>query len=424
MTAVVRIFVRHRSAVFCRQRDGDARSAPGPLDVPHGELRPDSEDPTDVAWRVLRGETTAEGFTLLRSGEPLAISDDGTDQTVFPFLFEAIGHDDPLHDPADEGEWVVPTALLDRDTAPGLWQSYRRVAPDVETVRADDTHGATWLSLRALEVVRDTAGEIAFGTAAGGIERVRTTARELRTARPSMVVIQNRIDRTMSSAPATPHAVHDRAVDTIDAALDVDLRAAETAANAITDISGPVVTLSRSGTVAETLRRTGRSVLVGESRPAREGVTTAEELAAAGLDVTLTTDAALPGRLREGDVSCVLFGADRILSSSDVVNKVGSYPLAVAALANDVPVVVVATTDKITDADEPVSESGTSADVYDGECAVTVSNPIFERIPADLIHGIATEDGLLDAPTIARLAGKHRSMSAWTAISDVDNARE
>jgi len=410
--------------VFCRRRSSDALSAPDSLDVLLGEFRSDSEDPTEVAWRTLREETTTADFTLLRSGEPLSISDGATDHTVFSFLFEATGHDDPLPELAAEGEWIAPTALLDRDTAPGLWQSYRRVAPDVETIRADATHGATWLSLRALEVLRDTAGEIAFGAADGGLERVRTTARELRTARPSMVVIRNRIDRTMSAAPATPRAVHDRSVDTITAALDADQRAAEAAANTIADRSGSVATLSRSGTVAETLRQSGRSVLVGESRPAREGVDTAEELAAAGLDVTLTTDAALPGRLREEDVSCVLFGADRILSSSDVVNKVGSYPLAVAALDNDIPVFVVATMDKITDTDELVSESGVSADVYDGECAVTVSNPIFERVPADLIDGIVTEDGVLDAAAIARRADSHRSMSSWTASSNPDDADE
>lgn len=424
MTAAIRIFVRHRAAVFCRRRSRDDHVAPDSLDVLFAELPPDTGDPKEVAWRVLGGQRTTADFTLVRSGSPLSISEGTTDLTVFPFLFEATGDEDPLSDLAAEGEWFVPTALLDRDTAPGLWRSYRRVAPAVETIRTDDTHGATWLSLRALEVLRDTAGEIAFEATDGGLERVRTTAKELRTARPSMVVIQNRIDRTMSGTPATPRAVHDRTLDAIAAALDADQRAAEAAASALTDRPGPIATLSRSGTVAETLRRTGRSVLVGESRPACEGVDTAEELAAAGLDVTLTTDAALPGRLREGDVGCVLLGADRILSSSDVVNKVGSYPLAVAARADDVPVFVVATLDKITDADEPVSESGASADVYDGERAVTVSNPIFERVPADLIGGIATEDGLLDAPAIARRVEELQSMSSWTTTSDVDNADE
>jgi translation initiation factor 2B subunit (eIF-2B alpha/beta/delta family) len=414
MSALVRIFVRHRSAVFCRPGSDTADSTSDPLEAIVGDVCADSADPNDEARRILRATAPTADFTLVRSGSPISISDGSTDRTVYPFLFESTGDDDPMEHVADEGEWIVPTTLLERDTAPGLWESYRRVAPDVDTVRTDETHGATWLSLRALEVLRDTAGEVACSSTRDGFERIRTLARELRTARPSMVVIRARIDRTMNGTAPTAEAVRDRAVEVIDDALDADRRAAAASADAITGFKGSVVTLSRSGTVAETLRRAGRDVFIGESRPAREGISAAEELAAAGLNVTLLTDAALPGRLRERDVACVLFGADRILSSGDVVNKVGSYPLAVTATANEIPVYVVATKDKITGTDEMITETGAPTDVYDGEYSVGVSNPIFERVPADLIHGVVTEDGVLDTTAIAQQAGEQESIASWT----------
>jgi len=404
--------------VFCTARRADDGAAADALEVLVGEVRADETDPTESAQRVVRGAAPSGGFELVRGGKPLSVSDGATERTVYPFLFEAEAGgagDDAAADPmAVDGEWLSPTAFLTREAAPRLWESYRRVAPDVDLLRTDETRGAAWLSVRALEVVRDTAGAVAYDALDGGTERVADCARSLRRARPSMVVVRNRIDRAMSGTDRTPEAIHDRAVDALDAALDADRVAAERAAAAVADESGTTATLSRSGTVAATLRRVGRPVVVGESRPNREGVAAAEGFAAAGVDVTLATDAALPGLVREGDVGCVLLGADRVLPGGDVANKVGSYPLALAAADADVPTYAVAAADKVATTDEVVPESGDAATIYDGDRSVGVANPIFERVPGDLLTGVITEDGTLDRAAIAERARVHRSRAEWT----------
>mgnify|MGYP000285280789 CR=1 FL=1 len=404
--------------MFCTARRADDGAAADALEVLVGEVRADETDPTESAQRVVRGAAPSGGFELVRGGKPLSVSDGATERTVYPFLFEAEAGgagDDAAADPmAVDGEWLSPTAFLTREAAPRLWESYRRVAPDVDLLRTDETRGAAWLSVRALEVVRDTAGAVAYDALDGGTERVADCARSLRRARPSMVVVRNRIDRAMSGTDRTPEAIHDRAVDALDAALDADRVAAERAAAAVADESGTTATLSRSGTVAATLRRVGRPVVVGESRPNREGVAAAEGFAAAGVDVTLATDAALPGLVREGDVGCVLLGADRVLPGGDVANKVGSYPLALAAADADVPTYAVAAADKVATTDEVVPESGDAATIYDGDRSVGVANPIFERVPGDLLTGVITEDGTLDRAAIAERARVHRSRAEWT----------
>jgi methylthioribose-1-phosphate isomerase len=53
-------------------------------------------------------------------------------------------------------------------------------------------------------------------------------------------------------------------------------------------------------------------------------------------------DGAAGSLLRKGQVDCVIFGADRICANGDVINKIGSYPLAVCARENGIPVYVVA----------------------------------------------------------------------------------
>ena len=411
VTASVRAFVRRRSKVFCTTGRDDGGSGPGPLDALVGDLHAD--DPTKSARRALRAADLRGDFELVRGGEPLSVVDGTAERTVYPFLFEAAAGGGEDGSSAPIGEWLSPTAFLGRETAPKLWESYRRVAPDADLIRTDETHGAAWLSLRALEAIRDTAGAVAFGALDGGIERVAGLARELRRARPSMIVVRNRIDRAMSGTEQTPEAVHDRAVDAIDAAHNADRLAAAKAAALIADLPGSVATLSRSGTVAAALRRAGSGAVVGESRPKREGVSAAEGLAAGGTDVTLTTDAALPGLVRRGDVGCVLLGADRVLPSGDVANKVGSYPLALAAADADVPAFAVAAADKIATTDEVVRESGEASAVYGGDRAVEVTNPIFERVPGDLLTGVITEDGRLDQAAIAERAREHESRSEW-----------
>ena len=417
--------MRRRSRVFARPGVGplavsreDPESATNPLDAVVGDVRADEADPTESARRALRAADLSGDFELVRCGEPLSVSDGTVDRTVYPFLFEAAAGRETSGSSAIEGEWLPPTDFLTRDAAPGVWESYRRVAPDVDLVRTDETHGASWLSLRALEAVRDAAGAVAFGARDGGIDRVAALARELRSARPSMIVVRHRIDRAMSGTERTPEAVHDRAVDALDAAHDADRLAAERAAPPIADLPGSVATLSRSGTVAATLRRAGSAAVVGESRPSREGVAAAEGLVDAGLDVTLTTDAALPGLVREGDVGCVLLGADRVLPNGGVANKVGSYPLALAAADADVPVYAVAAADKIATTDRVVRESGEASTVYDGDRDVEVANPIFERVPGDLLTGVITEEGRLDRAAISERAREHESRSAWVSRWD------
>ncbi|MFC5280164.1 translation initiation factor 2 [Halorubrum rubrum] len=431
MTAVVSAFVRHRAAVCCVRRRDDAETDAGRLDVVSGEVRSDATDPVEDVRRALRAAMPDADLDLVRRGEPLSVAGEGTERTVHPFLFEAAGRDPPAHRSPDAVEWLPPTAFLTRETVPGLWERYRRVAPDVDAIRTDEVHGAAWLSLRALEVLRDAAGVVAFGAqvnegaedgeAEDRMERVRGVARDLRDARPSMIVVRNRVDRVMDAAAGTPRAVHDRAVDALDDAFDADRRAAERAADAIADAPGRVATLSRSGTVADAIRAAGRAAVVGESRPAREGVTAAERLAADGVDVALTTDAALPGRVRDGDVGCVLLGADRVLPTGDAANKVGSYPLALAAADADVPAYVVAAADKVAAETAVVAEAGDPSAVYDGDAAVSVENPVFERVPGDLLRGVVTEEGILDRDAIAARARDHERRSAWVERVDSDD---
>src|SRR5436190_14078225 len=87
----------------------------------------------------------------------------------------------------------------------------------------------------------------------------------------------------------------------------------------------------------------GPQVWVGETRPVLQGARlTAWELSRLGIPYTLVADGAAAALMADGEVDCVLVGADRIAANGDVANKVGTYGLAVLARHHGVPFYVAA----------------------------------------------------------------------------------
>jgi translation initiation factor 2B subunit (eIF-2B alpha/beta/delta family) len=400
---VVTCFLHNRGEVLLVRRGPDVGSYPGRWGGISGFVEGDPADALDDARRELSEETGRADATLVRSGDPLDVDDGDRAWTVHPFLFEAPDRAVEPNRELDAVEWVSPPAMRGRETVPRLWETYRRVAPTVADVREDRDHGSAWLSLRALEALRDAAA-VADDWAA-----VAAVARDLREARPAMAAVGNRVNRAMSASDRTPASAAAAATALLADAVDADERAAATAADWL---PGPLVaTLSRSGTVAAALRDADCAVLLAESRPGGEGVGVAEELAEDGLSVTLTTDAALPGLVGRADG--VLLGADAVLSDGRVVNKVGSRALALAAGREGVPVGVACASAKVRPDDAVHGEARDASEVYDGDAPVRVENPVFEAVPADLVDAVCTERGPLDADGVAAVAADHRALSAW-----------
>ncbi|ADE02943.1 NUDIX domain-containing protein [Haloferax volcanii] len=411
MPHVATVFLRHDGRVLLTRRSDAVGTYQGRWAGVSGYVEGDPADAERDARRELAEEvgvreTDAE---LVRAGEPLTVTDEGREWTVHPFLFDARSRDIDTDEELAAVEWVHPTAIREREAVPGLWATYRRVAPAVETVADDETHGSTWISLRALEVLRDAAAE------ADSLEAVASVARRLRDARPNMAAVENRVNRVMAESDSDPESVRRRAEAAIDAAAEADDAAAARAAELIRERGvDRLATLSRSGTVLaalEAAEAAAVAVLVSESRPGGEGVGVAERLARDGRDVTLTTDAALPGLVAAGGADAVLLGADSVLASGGVVNKVGSLPAALAAARADVPVFAVCARDKVRGDDRFAGEDAGA--LYDGEAAIGTENPLFEVVPADSLSGVVTESGVLNAGDIGAVADEHAALAAW-----------
>jgi methylthioribose-1-phosphate isomerase len=143
-------------------------------------------------------------------------------------------------------------------------------------------------------------------------------------------------------------------------------------------------------------------VHVDETRPLLQGSRlTAYELGAFGIDYRVQVDGAGPSAIQRGLVDCVVIGADRVAANGDVCNKVGSYPLALAAARAGIPFIVAspeATIDLNTangsaihieerSGDEVLRWGGREIAPSDAQ----VWNPAFDVTPADLVTAIVTE---------------------------------
>src|SRR5207237_2456091 len=135
------------------------------------------------------------------------------------------------------------------------------------------------------------------------------------------------------------------------------------------------------------------AVFADETRPWLQGARlTAWELLQDGIPVTLLPDGAAASLLASGKVGCVVVGADRIARNGDTANKIGTYPLALAARAASVAFFVAAPISTIdlraaTGRDIPIEERGADEVTHlagarvAGE-GVRVLNPAFDLSPA------------------------------------------
>jgi methylthioribose-1-phosphate isomerase len=326
-------------------------------------------------------------------------------------------------------------AVLDQTLLPGAerWLELSGAQDTADAIRRLAVRGAPLIGIAA---AYGLAMEVARTPSRPTLERGWETLRE---ARPTAVNLAHAVDRVRAAAlaagPATIadaaraeaeriHAEEDAASAAIashGAALLADARRIATHCN-----TGALAAGGSGTALAVILELAGRArveVLTGETRPLLQGARlTVWELARAGVAHALVVDGAMAGLIAGGEVDAVIVGCDRVAANGDTANKVGTYPLALAARAAGIPFIVAGPTSTIDptladgsaiaieerDADEVRSFGGASATLRD----TPVRNPAFDVTPAGLISALVTEHGVaqpVDADTVAALLHPARS---------------
>lgn len=247
------------------------------------------------------------------------------------------------------------------------------------------------------------------------------TIGQVRRARPTAANLAWGVDRVQSRLDAGPEAVVAEARAVLDEDRDTNkalgARGAQVLSELLPDVSCfRLHTHCNAGSLAcvewgtalgvvRSLHKEGRvaRVYADETRPLLQGARlTAWELEQMGVDYRLVVDGAGASLIARGKVDAVVVGADRIAANGDVANKIGTYPLALAAHRAGVPFLVAAPESTI---DEATPE-GDAIEIEDrgGEEVVAVAgrrvappgarsvNPAFDVTAADLVTAIVTED--------------------------------
>jgi methylthioribose-1-phosphate isomerase len=263
------------------------------------------------------------------------------------------------------------------------------------------------LSVRGAPLIGIAA---AYGMAMAG--DLESAARVLRGARPTAVNLGWAVDRMLAAGGALEEAERIRLEDE---------RASEALARHGADAleralpQGPlrIMTHCNTGSLAASGRGTALGVICEladrrdvhvvacEARPLLQGARlTAWELRRMGIPHELVVDGAAPGLIRRGEVHAVVTGFDRVAANGDVANKVGTYPLALAARAAGIPFVAAGPTSSV----DPHTPTGDDIEIEERDAdevrrdfapeGTPCRNPAFDVTPAELVWALVTEAGV------------------------------
>ena len=282
-----------------------------------------------------------------------------------------------------------------------------KTAKDIRNMRI---RGALDIAIAAARAMRK---ELDGKSTAAVISNMKKSGKKLKAARPTAVSLPNAVDyilylaqknKKLDAGEFTRTTSKDiqKFIDDQERALE---RIAEIGANLI-DSNDTILTHCNSDTVValfERARKEGKKfkVICTETRPRFQGHLTARALAKAKIPTTLVVDSAARLMMKEFKVDKVIVGGDTILANGDLINKIGTSQIAVAARDLDIDFIAAVESIKFS----PRSIEGEMAKIEYRDTkevikpgkirGIKVLNPAFDITPAEMIDMLITEEGII-----------------------------
>lgn len=204
----------------------------------------------------------------------------------------------------------------------------------LEDMRVERIRGASWMAQKGAEAYLLLADLLEGNELKNALQEMRE---ELPKVNPTMASLYNLV----MFIPITddPGLLKSRAEEFLRLINEAKKEIGNIGSELI-DNGDIVITHSFSSAVLEVFtsaKRKGRSfkVILTESAPDFEGLALANELSALGISYEVITDAQVG--LFSKEATLALVGADNVTRDGAVVNKAGTYPLALACYDNGVP---------------------------------------------------------------------------------------
>ena len=286
------------------------------------------------------------------------------------------------------------------------------VEETAEKIRSMEIRGALRIAIAAAKALEH---EIVEGA---GYDDLVKAGDVLRDARPTAVSLPNAINYILHLAEshstddpivARPMLLGDVANFIAELESSID-RIADAGAQTVED-GDVILTICNSDTVARILKRAWQGgkrfkVYACETRPRLQGHITVKDLSSAGIDVTIVVDSAAYFTMLRKGVKKAMVGADTVYANGDVVNKIGTSQVALAAKAAGIDFIVCTETIKFSPYSHELDiEERDPKEVADIP-KVGVFNPAFDVTRADMIAKIITEDGIIAPDRVQSVIGE------------------
>ena len=318
--------------------------------------------------------------------------------------------------------------MIDQTKLPGQlvfvkYDNYNQVANAIKTLvvrggPAIGVSGAFGLALAAIQSISDSKEQL--------IEDLEKAKKILFETRPTAVNLEWGLEKIMKVAKegTNVNEIKESVINTAKKMADEDIQINKTIGkngSELFDNNDTIMTHCNAGALAtvaygtalgviRAAKESGKNikVITTETRPVQQGSRlTAFELKHDGIDVSLIPDTAVGYTIANKLVNKVVVGADRILRTGHVFNKIGTYQIATIAKQHGIPFYIAAplsTFDMKSNPEDVIIEMREGTEVTgigDKKTApdgINVINPAFDMTPPELISGIITEKGIARPP--------------------------
>lgn len=321
--------------------------------------------------------------------------------------------------------------LIDQRKLPGRF-IYVLVETDGElayAIREMIVRGAPAIGIAGAYGVYLGARRLKVNNRDGFVKRLKLICRSLKSVRPTAVNLSWAVDRVFkaaaNSSTSSVHGltalilrearkIHEEDIAKCFAMARYGSALIQNGDSILTHCNAGGLATSGYGTALGVLfeaKRQGRRfhVYVDETRPVLQGARlTAWELKRYRIPFTLICDNMAGSLMRNGRISKVITGADRIVRNGDTANKIGTYSVACLARAHQIPFYVAAPSstfdlNRSRGAEIPIEERS-PAEITDkfkmpiAPAGAKMFNPAFDVTPHKLIAAFITEKGILKPP--------------------------
>jgi ribose 1,5-bisphosphate isomerase len=263
----------------------------------------------------------------------------------------------------------------------------------VKRIKSLEIQGAKQIAVESLKFLRTYSKKNGFG------KNFYNAMKKLENARPTAVVLHNCLEIVRNDK--RPETINRLLRQLSQSTKEIAKRGSGLIKN-----KSVIMTHCHSGEALAVIKQAWKegkkiTVYATETEPKEQGIKTAKELAKMKIPVILIVDSAIEFFIKNVDM--VIVGTDAIRKEG-IVNKIGTYPLAVVTWEHKKPFYVVGNTLKLDKRKKIIIEERNPDEVYvEHMKTLKVRNPAFDVTPWKYINRVVTEKGIMTPGNIKKM---------------------